>query len=741
MSQSTPPHAEQTGLNTPRPALLRGLIPLAHHETIAQVDAFASRLANALLAHSEQCMDSRIANLSFHAGQLLKKNVYAFYHIAAVEFEKAFEAELRHLLSEPTSSTLTGRNDQEFSLVSYEEMDQKLALSRVSRTIELDCAEEYAALNIRLAHVLCRDTLGITQNPFRPDVFLRAIVVAWCTFDPEKESHDLILPLFRTDILFDIEPILATLNHWLIDQGVLPDLQESYRIQRNHSQSRRTEKHREEENGAGQRKSADPSSELTPSQKKLKEFLSGVSYGAPSEDAAASYQASSTAARHAALFRQLEEVQKSSQLTQLVAEAKEIVRLSALRDRLSESIGTGVEKHTLDLLANVFDHVFSNPAIPTPVKELISLLQIPVLKAALIDKNFFFQEQHPARRLIDLLSRYSPAVDEQQAKEDPLFQAMQKNVHRVTQEFDREVALFDEVIRDLETHVANEEQASNTALQAPIQKALRKEKIKQASLTANHEVAVRIGTGEVVAFVETFLENRWTKVLTLAYTVQEEKPHAVADAIQTMDDLIWSVKPKITLQERQELLHRLPAILARLNKWLSLIKWEDTDRIQFFADLAECHAAIVRAPLELSPQRQLELAVEAAQHATERRLEKRAAAEKAAADAAAAAAAVPPIDAQSVTTVAQLERGIWLEFKKENDEVLRVRLAWVSPMRSLYIFTSSQKEKSFSITATELEKAFSEQRVHVLMLDHVVDRALTQAIDTLADKEVSAEAR
>ena len=54
-------------------------------------------------------------------------------------------------------------------------------------------------------------------------------------------------------------------------------------------------------------------------------------------------------------------------------------------------------------------------------------------------------------------------------------------------------------------------------------------------------------------------------------------------------------------------------------------------------------------------------------------------------------------------------------------------------MRSLYIFTSSQKEKSFSIAANELEKAFSEQRVKVLVLDKVIDRALHDALDHLSD--------
>ncbi len=53
----------------------------------------------------------------------------------------------------------------------------------------------------------------------------------------------------------------------------------------------------------------------------------------------------------------------------------------------------------------IFDTVFCDQHIPDEIKALIGFLQIPVLKAALIDKGFFFEEAHPARRLIDLLNR------------------------------------------------------------------------------------------------------------------------------------------------------------------------------------------------------------------------------------------------------------------------------------------------------------------------------------------------
>ncbi|MBC3933050.1 DUF1631 family protein [Undibacterium curvum] len=720
---------QSVGVNAPAGELLRALIPIASHLVGAQIEAMSMRLSTAFLALSETSQDSREANLSFHAGQLLKKNAYAFYYLVAADIEKALRADIDQLLSpqrvaQPEKKLMM---EPDLSLVSYEEMDKKLALSRASRSIELDNAEQYTALNMRIAHLMQKEALSIAQNPFRPELLLTTLHQAWCQFDPETGTHELVLSLLRPDILFDLEPILAELNQALVTKGVLPDLQESYRIRR------QRQKKLEEHNELGA---------ASTTEEKLRHYFSQGGAQHAAQTAVGHHGLTGGGPAGAAMsgssLQQLSDFQKSLQFRQLMSEAKDVLRLSQMREQAPEMFATGVEKQTLDLLSQVFDNVFRNQAIPAQVKELISVLQIPVLKAAMIDKEFFFNEHHPARRLIDLLSRYSPAVNPQQAQQDPLFQTMQRNVQRVSDEFDQEVALFEEVVNDLEAFIAKEEQASVQALQAPIQTALRKEKIKQASMTATQTVAVRVGTGEVVAFVETFLENRWTKVLTLAYSVKEEKPQAVEDAIRTMDDLIWSVKPKITLQDRQELLNRLPAILARLNKWLSLIKWEDADRVRFFAELAECHASIVRAPLELSPDKQLEIAVEAAQHAAERRLEIRAEAEKKAQQQAEQQAAAD--DDPAMQLVESLERGVWLELQKPDAEPVKVRLAWVSPMRSLFIFTSSQKEQSFSIPVKQLQQAFRDQKARLLELDKVVDRALIEALGSLHPDDVTPSA-
>ncbi|MFZ6674303.1 DUF1631 family protein [Undibacterium sp. Xuan67W] len=751
MSAQSPDHRPAQKAPLARAEMLRALIPQATHLVVAQLDAFSARLSNAFFAASEQVSDAREANLSFNSAQLLKNNGYAFYYLSSAGIEAAFRKELQalQLSSKPKTPSAQGA-DVALTLVSYEEMDNKLAMGRASRSLELASAEQLAALNMRLASVLEVDSLSTAQNPFRPEIFLRSLHAAWCEFNPDVEAHPLILPLLRAEILFDLSPILQSLNEFLVRQGVLPDLHESYRIKKTqNNESNPVEKtdvkqklkdifSRKNPNGSPSGRAANDASDPQDGNEQFGRF-SHSQFHQPE------YADAPSPVTDTRLFHYLADLQKGMALRQFVAGAQDVMRLSQMREQMPELANSSVEKTTLDLLSKIFDTVFHNQTIPTQIKELIGVLQIPVLKAALMDKEFFFQEAHPARRLIDLLTQYSVAVDQSKGHEDPLFQTMQRNVSRVQNEFDQQMTLFDEVVSDLESFVAKEEEASTKALHEPIQRALQKERIKQANISATNEVAMRVGTGEVVAFVETFLENRWTKVLTLAYSVQEQKPHAVADAIKTMDDLIWSCQPKITLPQRQELLNRLPAILARLNKWLSLIKWDDADRAQFFAELAECHASIVRAPLELSPERQIEIAVEAAQLAAERRLEKRAQAE-AQAQAEANAAEAAEIDGIPNTelgeddyaeVVANLERGVWLQLTKKDGNTNRVRLAWVSPMRSLFIFTTNQKEKSFSVSAQELEQTFREQRAQILMLDKVVDRALMEALEQTPEPETA----
>jgi hypothetical protein len=418
------------------------------------------------------------------------------------------------------------------------------------------------------------------------------------------------------------------------------------------------------------------------------------------------------------------------------AKAGNVFYLPSLKQSMPQGSLTRADESTIDLLSVVFDTVFCDQSISPEIRELIRFLQIPVLKAALVDKNFFFQEAHPARRLLELLSRMG--WEQRKGPDDPLFEAMQRSVDRVGRDHEQELSVFAEAVNELEASIQAEEKAAAAAIAAPIAAALKQEKMAESNQLAKNAVALRIGTGEVIAVVEAFLEQRWVSVLTIAHSIEDDKPGAVNSATRTMDELIWSVRPKLTAEDRKQLITKLPAMLSALNKWLDVIKWQDADRLQFFAELAECHASIVRAPLELLPERQVEIAMQVAQQAAERRLQLQAKTEakaKADADAEAEAAAraelqAPPAldEEDAMIEVDSLARGMWLEFEQEDGSSRKVKLAWISPQRTLYIFSTAARQEAFSMAGIALAKRFRDGSAQVVRTEGVVAVALSQAL-------------
>jgi hypothetical protein len=419
-------------------------------------------------------------------------------------------------------------------------------------------------------------------------------------------------------------------------------------------------------------------------------------------------------------------------------ESAKVFYLPNIKQSMPQGSLSRNDESTIDLLSAVFDTVFRDQNISQEIRDLIRFLQIPVLKAALVDKNFFFQDAHPARRLIELLSRMG--WEQRKGPDDPLFDAMQRSVDRVGRDYDHELSVFTEAVNELEASIQAEERAAATAIAAPIAAALKQEKMAESSKLAKNSVALRIGTGEVIAVVEAFLEQRWVSVLTVAYSIEDDKPGAVNNATRTMDELIWSVRPKLNADERKRLIAKLPGLLSQLNKWLDVIKWQDADRLQFFAELAECHASIVRAPIEMSAERQLEISMQVARQAAERRLELQAKAEareQAAAEALARQPAPAPEEEDAIIEVDGLARGMWLEFAQEDGASRKVKLAWISPLRTLYIFSTAARQEAFSMSGEQLAQRFRAHTAQVVRSEGVVAVALSQALARAADNDAA----
>lgn len=679
------------------------------------------RMVSALLDLTSTELDAREVMRRVRSGNLLKDNSYAFLHLAEGAIAKALRTALASLQPAPQPTA-----PQELCLVPFDEIDQQLALVAVSRPFDLAFAERLATLGVRLGLLLGRDLVRAAHNPFRPEVFLGALHAAWCEFEPDTEAHGLLAPLLRPGVMFDLGPLYDALASMLQPARARQEAEARFdkrddRAARKAGQARRdaalsSQLRRLFDGGApadgldipvipnlpqgsgGWRPSA--ASGFAVAALAAPPAQTG-SIDAPSPTAAVS-GAHAFAPADQTLLDLLARLGTSPAVMPDAAQAATPHAVFYLpRGSLPRA-----DKTTLDLLSRVFETVLLDDAIPAETRELIAFLQVPVLKAALRDRSFFYEEAHPARRMLDLLAQADWEHD------DPAWRAMRHSVERVR---DQEQPEFDAALAQLEAGIAAREYAEQAAIAEPVARATRIEKQAAAARSARRTVALRMVGEDMAPLVSTFLEQRWTQVVGLAYAVEDSRPGAVDNATRTMDDLIWSVRPKATQEGRQALIRRLPALLAALNKWLDAIRWHDAQRLQFFAELAECHAAIVRAPIELSPERQLELAVEAAQQDALRR-------------AAQEQAQAHEEDASGEEdALAGLERGQRFAFH-EDGVVRKLRLAWVSPLRTLFIFSGAGRQEAFSLSAGRLANLIANGAMRALATDGLVKQVLNAAV-------------
>ncbi|MGZ5780080.1 MAG: hypothetical protein ACXWIN_03880, partial [Burkholderiaceae bacterium] len=113
---------------------MQSLIPVAAGEANGQLDAFTIRITDALFALSEQNSDPKFANIAFNSANLLKKNAYPFYYIASSRIEEALRNEI--LACEKSTLSAKIKNEEGLSLVSFEEMDNKVAFGNLCRPLE-----------------------------------------------------------------------------------------------------------------------------------------------------------------------------------------------------------------------------------------------------------------------------------------------------------------------------------------------------------------------------------------------------------------------------------------------------------------------------------------------------------------------------------------------------------------------------------------------------------------------------
>lgn len=396
-----------------------------------------------------------------------------------------------------------------------------------------------------------------------------------------------------------------------------------------------------------------------------------------------------------------------------------------IRAAIAGQVANPADRITMDVIALLFDYVFRDASIPEPLRRLFGGLQVPVLKAALLDRTFFSDRQHPARRLLDHLADAAIGATHHPDYEAEFKRQATEVVERVCNDFDIDVAVFAHADRDLEAFIDAERKATEAAVKPDVAQALAKE----ASEADRAEVLTLVRdklAGLTLPFeVRGFVETIWTDFLT---KLRRESGPTSAEwimGVATLDDLLWSIVAKERTGQKARLTKLIPGLVVGLRKGCAAVGAPPEKSKAFFEALYPLHVAAIKP--EPKPAADVAATVAVAGPVAAQGIER----------------GRPPIDEHNVHDfVSEMVVGTWVVFRRSDDaQPVNARLAWVSPRRTRYIFTSRSRGQALMFSPEELAWEIAAKRASILVEPvPLFDRAVSAALDALATHDPQADA-
>ncbi|HRF12117.1 MAG: hypothetical protein AW09_004509 [Candidatus Accumulibacter phosphatis] len=692
-------------------AALRSLLPRLEEELLARGDAAAGRLQRELYYGTRDVLHEK--------AQLLESCLAsAWLKLCESRLQPADKAKASRAISEPT----------ELQLLDFGAMDQELAVKAIASRLQSACDEDLFGAGHRLAF-LCGQTesQGLIEDLIAQALdkaLVDAGVVGMAQLELLHAMENYAVDLFG--------PTIHDLNLFLAGRGVLPKLRRSY------SASTADKKQSNEKDTENTTESADLFALLQKLVAPPSTDGGGTAVALPmpaTQSGGPAAGVSPQGGTPGQMAVAMEQVMAALHTLQgaVPAPSADILMPNVLRDFRASDTGQSLDylqAVTVDIIATLFDFIFDDASVADPIKVLVGRLQIPVLKVAMLDRTFFSSKAHPARRLLDGISRAAVRCGPQAGHDDPLYARIAEIVERLQNEFTQDTSLFDLLCVELDAFLEGQETAADDRAVQAAPLVAEQEQRELAALAADQVLANWLAT-PLPSAVTDLLNHEWRKLLIRHHLSGDDIAWGVA--MSTVGELVASVQPQPDVQSRKRLAARLPTLVRRICEGLDKLHVTDDRRLALTDQLFTLHAAVLRgaAPPAASTRPMVPAAAPvpaqiASEHIDcgETHLER----------VFLSPGTAPPRSERSdhaQSLVEGLQRGDWLEFANPESGPVRYRLSWISPQRGILLLTNPQSPRAMSVSPDALAVQIERGEATILAAEPMFDRAVNRALETL----------
>jgi len=668
-----------------------------------------------MLARADEALTELATKTQDREAQKRYLEVKELARTRRAEFEKAFhqrflaEFQQRTNKARKLGGSFSDADVSMLELVADDDLEETLKFNEMAARLRRICEDELMALDQRVGVLVGDADLQAEANPLSPNAVCDAYKQACRQTIEGVPLREVFLRLFDDLVADGLRAIYKALNDLLVQNAILPKIR--YGAPKKEPAKKRKVK---DKDGTEREIEEPPAEDMFAALQKLLAAAGGGSAGGGGGGGPGVGVGGAPLLQGAELLGSLTQLQLDG-LAALGAGATLPAGAVAggtniLHELKSSAVGSGMgqmDAMTLDIVARLFDQLFDDPKIPLGAKGLIGRLQIPMLKVAIADKDLFGKKDHPARLLLDTLGEIAIRLPADFNTDSKLFGHLETILQELITGYKDDIEIFGIVRDQLIELMRREDERIEAEALAASERVVQEEALAVAKTAAQAAVSARVQTQPLPGPVLEFIIEQWLKLMMLIHVRRGPASEPWNRAIEVMDQLIWSVQPKETVEDRRKLATTVPVLLKSLAAGLQAAGAEDAVRETFFTELMRFHTAILSAPTKgaAAPMPEAPKAPPAALDFSTPVTIRNPFGE--------GQVQVKGLEGDPEETVVNVARhatdpdalrvGDWFEWKKAGvEEPLPVRLIFITPRKTRYIFCDRNQKEYIECTRNEV---------------------------------------
>lgn len=561
----------------------------------------------------------------------------------------------RTLLPAFTNSGSTISRPNRLELVAVGTIEDQIMASRLAMRVLDVASTELNALRLRIQYLEKRQEMP-RNDVLLPDVLARILVEHWLAIHMPREAWALVQDALSPVLAKHMLGAYQAANAYLVSQGVMPEIDLQAFVRRTPgTQSPRTASAKPEASAsgaatAGQKLDTGSGSGYGPASGVGRGTAASADMGVHEETRLMTSSSPLARARMRAQgvvgrlkrfltdrvggdFEATKAAPPSPALQQAMQKSMASVRAearasvtgvpgpdmghtetvhveqaaSSLRERTAElkkAAATPTERATIEVVALMFQSILAEERIPPGIRVLFARLQIPVLRVALAEPDFFSTLQHPARQLIDRMGACVMGFERGISSV-----ALENEIRRVVQmveqypETGRKVfqLVLDEFQKFLSLHLSEQGTASRFVTVAQ-----QMEQKETLSVQYTIELRKLLDGMSVREEVSDFLFKVWVDVLAMASVKYGMKHEETRSLRQVASDLLWAASAKPNRSDRARVIQQLPGLLQRLRQGMALLRYPPSLQDQHIKSVSDTLADAFMSRTEALTQESLD---------------------------------------------------------------------------------------------------------------------------------------